>query len=192
MSGQSLTSLKDVPQVLPDIRIPFDKTQALLGLKSEVELLEKKRASLQNETERLNLDSVDVKKRLNKEIGELKIQRKKLYSQLKALTSAVLTTKDYQVKIIKGLEEFGDDHIAFLNSLSRALQLDVRDTTADLVKKSKEIIRQEEFLTGLSDYLTEYALICEAETSYNAKRGAELDKVIKQPSLTLLKASLAN
>ena len=191
MSGQSLTSLKDVPQVLPDIRIPFDKTQALLGLKSEVELLEKKRASLQNETERLNLDSVDVKKRLNKEIGELKIQRKKLYSQLKALTSAVLTTKDYQVKIIKGLEEFGDDHIAFLNSLSRALQLDVRDTTSDLVKKSKEIIRQEEFLTELSNYFTEYARISEVETLYNAKRGMEIDKMAKDTLLARNEVSMA-
>ena len=191
MSGQSLTSLRDAPQVSRDSRLPFDKSQALLELKSEAELLEKKRANLQSETERLNLDSVDVKKRLNKEIAELKIQRKKLIFQLKTLTSAVLTTKDYQSRIVKGLEEFGDDHIAFLNSLSRALQLDVRDTTADLVKKSKEIIRQEEFLTGLSDYLTEYALICEAETSYNAKRGAELDKVSKQTSLTQREASLA-
>src|SRR3990167_2800626 len=179
MSGQSLTSLKDVPQVLPDIRIPFDKTQALLGLKSEVELLEKKKTDLQNETERLNLDSVDVKKRLNKEIGELKIQRKKLISQLKTLTSAILTTKDYQSRIVKGLEEFGDEHVAFLNSLSRALQLDVRDATADLVKKSEEITRQEEFLTELSYYLTEFARISEAETLYNAKRGMEIDKMAK-------------
>src|SRR3972149_3486878 len=191
MNGQSLTNLKDTPQI-PDLPRTFDKAQVLFELKSAIELLEKKKTDLQAETERLNSDSVDVKKRLNKEIAELKIQRKKLISQLKTLTSAILTTKDYQNRITKGLEEFGGDHIAFLNSLSRALQLDVRDTTADLVKKSKEIIRQEEFLTELSDYLTEYALICEAETSYNAKRGAELDKVIKQPSLTLLKASLAN
>src|SRR3990167_1970862 len=178
MNGQSLTNLKDTPQI-PDLPRTFDKAQALLELKSAIELLEKKKTDLQAETERLNSDSVDVKKRLNKEIAELKIQRKKLISQLKTLTSAVLMTKDYQKRIVKGLEEFGGDHIAFLNSLSRALQLDVRDTTADLVKKSKEITRQEEFLTELSNYFTEYALICEAETVYNAKRGEEIDKMAK-------------
>jgi len=178
MNGQSLTNLKDTPQI-PDLPRTFDKAQALLELKSAIELLEKKKTDLQAETERLNSDSVDVKKRLNKEIAELKIQRKKLISQLKTLTSAVLMTKDYQKRIVKGLEEFGGDHIAFLNSLSRALQLDVRDTTADLVKKSKEITRQEEFLTELSSYLTEFARISEAETLYNAKRGMEIDKMAK-------------
>ena len=146
--------------------------------------MEKKKAFLQTETERLISESMDVKKRLNKEIRELKLQRGKLLSQIKSFTSTLLLSKGHQEKVARGLEEFGSDHVAFLNSISHALQLDVRNTTANLVKKSGEITEQEEFLTDLSTYLMEYALICEAEASHNALQEEINDRVGKQTSLT--------
>jgi hypothetical protein len=176
-----LTSLRDNPQVFVDI--PVEKKKDLLELQSIVSDLEKKRTLLLGEIERLTIDTTDIKKRLGTEIGTLKLQRKKLLLQISTLTSILLKTQNQKDKVVKGMEQFGNEHIQFLNSLSNSLQLDVKGITAKIAKRSAKIKEQEDFIDGFYSYLTDFALNNEAKASYNDLESLRIKKMDKDVSL---------
>ena len=196
MSGQSLTSLRLTPTESPQSvqKSPHEKEEIKLGeLRGEITIATRERDNLKEEVEKLNRAVEFTKDRLKSdtEVKRLKIEKNTLLSQIKRLTVAVFKTKGYEDKLTKGLGEIEEDHVAFLNSISQALQLDIRSSTDNLTKKYAELTTSEDFLQGLFSYLEEYAQICEATTSQNALERTQLDKMGKEAVLAKNEASLA-
>ena len=198
MSGQSLTSLKKLPPDLPQLpsqelkKESFQKEEIELGeVRREIDILIRERDGLKDEAGKLNKAIQFTKDQLKSdtEVKKLTLEKNALLSQIKKLASAIFKTKGYQDKLTKGLEEYGIDHIYFLNSLSQALQLDIRSSTENLTKKYAELTTSEDFLQGLYVYLEEYAQICEAETSQNALERTQIEEMGKEAVLAKNEAS---
>ena len=182
MSGQSLTSLREVPSSLipQSPQTSHEKEEVQLGeIRSETTTLTRTRDSLKEEVDKLNRSVAFTKDSLKSdtEVKRLRVEKATLLKQIKSIAGAVYKARGYQDSLARGLSEFGEDHIAFLNSLSRVFKMDIEASSAKLTKRSEEITRQEEFLTGLSEYLGEYARICEATGSQNALQRTQIEKM---------------
>jgi len=184
-AGQTLTNLKDsnytqTPRAYQPTTNTSEETR-LAELRSEITLSTKIRDDLKLDIEKLTRDIAKSKEtaKTDTEVKRLKLQKVKLLKEITKLTDTFYKTQKHQDIVSKGLNKYGDDHIAFLTSLSKSLQLDTVDITKDLSKRSKKLKEEEDFLTQLSEYMGEYTQNVEATTSQNALERTELDTKVQ-------------
>jgi len=167
------------------------ENQKLEEIRGEVSVLTRDRDALKGEIDKLQRSVAFTKDSLRSdtEVKRLRAEKKALLGQIKELASAVFKTRGYQDRLTRGLSDFGEDHIGFLQSLSRAFKVDIETSSQKLDLRYKELVSYEEFLTGLSDYLAEYTQITEATASHNALQRAQLEKMGKDAEFIHREAS---
>ena len=73
-------------------------------------------------------------------------------------------------------KEITSERLQTIEYIAREVSSDLKKQASVLRNKSDRLSKTESFLIELSDYLVKYCVICEAETSLNTRRGADLDK----------------
>ena len=180
MSGSSgLTSLgKDSfqPQEIGKIS-PEQMAEMKLGeSRAEIDLVRRSRQDLIEEMDQLRQVSDKTKKFYAIEIGQLIAHKSKLAVEIKRLMKILGVFKESQARMVAGYNQFGEERIGFLTSLSKAMSLDIQEEVQKLDKRLAEITKEEEFWAGFAEHYTKLAEITEATASRQAQKQAELSR----------------
>jgi len=149
--------------------------------------------------EKTLLDSISS---LEKSVSSAGKNRSEILAEIKKLKSyRVILTREISelfniLNLIKGstdkftgeVKSFSEDKMASLTNFSSSIKKDYGKRLDRLKKMSKSLDKREVFLVELADYMSEFAVICEATRRLNASKTAENEKVATDVALLEQKA----
>lgn len=186
-SSAGLTSLSSMPQsVQSDIPTSFqdsDHKQELEGmvmeLESQVRVKRKLREELLSEVDKLQVMKSEQTRQIQMEMRDLRNARDKLVKQVRVFAALYFSYKTGKERAIDAIADYSDKEFFSLTEYAKTINASLKAQQDKIDDNYAELSEEEDFVTGLTDYLTDFAQFCESTASSNATERLEIDKMVK-------------
>ena len=178
-----MSSLKKVGRFERDPDIEGgNRGEVVLPEENRLEIFKRQRDSLVMEIDKYGEDLDIVSKKYHQErlqeeseINVLRRQKGTLIKELSKYSKLLEQLKLVEESRLSSLNEFGDDRMSILNSISRAIGGTFSDYNVQLTNRNIELMRVEEFWDDAYAYFVDFQENLEAESRQNASKKASVD-----------------